>query len=137
MVNDAVVGIIPRDELPNVLTMIHRSGLGPQARVLDPERGDIAAQLTRAGVLDPPALAVDPAREMVLLVFSAGRMALASEAMARFGGHDIQTLARKTSFLVAPPEKPITARRGMRRPYRPAPANRAPARGENHSPSTN
>lgn len=137
MVNDAVVGIIPRDELPNVLTLIHRSGLGPQARVLDPERGDVAAQLARAGVIDPPALSVDSEREMVLLVFSAGRMAIASEAMTRFGGRDVQTLGRKTSFLVAAPEKPITARRGMRRPYRPAPAGRTPARPESQSPSTN
>lgn len=120
MLHDAVVGIIPRDELPNVLTVIHRSGLGPQARVLDPERGDITAQLIRAGVIDPPALAAEAGGEMVLLVFSAGRMALATEAMERFGGREIQTLARKTSFLIAPPEKPITARRGMRKPYRPS-----------------
>jgi hypothetical protein len=119
MLNDAVVGIIPRDELPNVLTVIHRSGLGPQARVLDPERGDIAAQLARAGIIDPPAIPVETGSEMVLLVFSAGRMAQASEAMERFGGREIQTLGRKTSFLVAPPDKPITARRGMRKPLRP------------------
>lgn len=119
MINDAVVGIILRDELPNVLTVIHRSGLGPQARVLDPERGDIASQLSRAGVIDPPDLSVEIGHEMVLLVFSAGRMVQASEAMERFGGREIQTLARKTSFLVAPPQKPITARRGMRKPFRP------------------
>lgn len=120
MLNDAVVGIIPRDELPNVLTVIHRSGLGPQARVLDPGRGSITAQLTRAGVIDPPPLDVDATGEMVLLVFSAGRMALASQAMEQFGGREIQTLGRTTSFLVAPAQKPMTARRGIRKPYRPS-----------------
>ncbi|CAN5690822.1 hypothetical protein BH09CHL1_BH09CHL1_33200 [soil metagenome] len=120
MVNDAVIGIISRDSLPNVLTLIHRSGLGPQARVLDPERGDISAQLARAGVIDPPPFDVDVTAEMVLLVFSAGRMVLASEAMAKFGGREICVLGRRTSFLVAPPQKPITARRGMRKPNRPS-----------------
>jgi hypothetical protein len=88
--------------------------------VLDPERGDIAAQLSRAGVIDAPALPVEAGSEMVLLVFSAGRMAQASEAMERFGGREIQTLSRKTSFTVAAPDKPITARRGMRKPFRPS-----------------
>lgn len=127
MIHDAVVGIISRDQLPNVLTLIHRAGLGPQARVLDPERGDLPGQLTRAGLVDPPALDPAPDEEMVLVVFSAGRMPAAIAAMEQFGGRDIQTLSRRTSLaLPASPSRAMPARRGRRRPYRPgAPGSRS------------
>jgi hypothetical protein len=98
MLVDAIIGIIPRSQLPEVLTQIHRSGLGPQARVLDPERGPLDAQLARAGVIDAPSLQIDQESETLLLVFSAGRMSIAIEAMQRFGGREIQTLARRTSL---------------------------------------
>src|SRR4051812_34730937 len=98
MLVDAVLGIIPRSQLPEVLTVIHRSGLGPQARVLDPERGPLDVQLTRAGLIEAPTLQIDQETETVLLVFSAGRMSIAIDAMQRFGGREIQTLARRTSL---------------------------------------
>ena len=98
MLVDAVIGIIPRAQLPEVLTQIHRSGLGPQARVLDPDRGPLDAQLARAGVIDAPALRINRETETLVLVFSAGRMNLAIDAMQRFGGREIQTLARRTSL---------------------------------------
>ena len=66
--------------------------------MLDPERGPIDAQLARAGVIDAPALQIDQETETLLLVFSAGRMSIAIEAMQRFGGREIQTLARRTSL---------------------------------------
>jgi hypothetical protein len=126
MIHDAVVGIISRDQLPNVLTLIHRAGLGPQARVLDPERGDLPGQLTRAGLVDPPVLDPAAGEEMVLVVFSAGRMPAAIAAMEQFGGRDIQTLSRRTSLaLPTSPSRAMPARRGRRRPYRPgAPGSR-------------
>jgi len=111
MLIDAVIGIIPRSQLPEVLTQIHRSGLGPQARVLDPERGPLDAQLARAGVIDAPALTINQDSETLLLVFSAGRMNIAIEAMQRFGGREIQTLARRTSLqLPINPAQPSSSR---------------------------
>jgi hypothetical protein len=118
MIHDAVAGIIRRDQLPNVLTLIHRAGLGPQARVLDPERGDLPGQMTRAGLVDPPALDPVAGEETVLVVFSAGRMPAAIDAMEQFGGREIQTLSRSTSLaLPASPSRTMPARRG-RRPFR-------------------
>ena len=117
MLADAVVGIIPRSRLPEVLTQIHRSGLGPQARVLDPERGPLAAQMERAGVLDAPEFTIDSDAETLLLVFSAGRMQIAIEAMQRFGGREIQTLARRTSLtLPVSPAQPAHSRRRAPKP---------------------
>lgn len=128
MIHDAVVGVISRDQLPNVLTLVHRAGLGPQARVLDPERGDLSGQLTRAGIVDPPVLDAAPGEEMVLVVFSAGRMPAAIAAMEQFGGREIQTLSRRTSLAMpASPSRAMPNSRGRnrRRPYRPgAPASR-------------
>jgi hypothetical protein len=127
MIHDAVVGIIPRDQLPNVLTLIHRAGLGPQARVLDPERGDLSGQASRAGLVDPPAFDVVLGEEMVLVVFSAGRMPAAIAAMEQFNGREIQTLSRRTSLaLPASPSRATPNGRGRRRPFRPgAPASRS------------
>lgn len=117
MLVDAVVGIIPRSRLPEVLTQIHRSGLGPQARVLDPERGPLDAQLAHAGVLDAPELTIDSDAETLLVVFSAGRMQIAIDAMQRFGGREIQTLARRTSLtLPVSPPQPAPRRRATKPP---------------------
>src|SRR6478735_9695861 len=117
MLVDAVVGIIPRARLPEVLTQIHRSGLGPQARVLDPDPGSLAAQLARAGVLDAPDLMIDSDTETLLVVFSAGRMQIAIDAMQRFGGRDIQTLSRRTSLtLPVNPAQPASRRRAAKPP---------------------
>jgi hypothetical protein len=130
MIHDAVTGIIPRDQLPNVLTLIHRAGLGPQARVLDPERGDLPGQLIRAGLIDPPLFDPVTGEEMVLVVFAPGRTPIAIDAMEQFGGRAVQTLARRTSLaLPASPSRATPARRG-RRPYRPA----APASRTGNSP---
>ena len=126
MINDAVTGIIPRDQLPNVLTLIHRAGLGPQARVLDPERGDLDGQLTRAGLIAPPPLDPVNGEEMVLVVFAPGRAPIAIEAMERFGGRAIEVLSRRTSLaLPASPSRAMPAHRNRRRPFRPGAPNTA------------
>ena len=121
MLHDAVLGIIPIETLPEVLTVIHRSGLGPQAKVLDPERGELHRQLVLAGLVDPPPLCAIAGQELVLVVFAGGRVVIATEAMERFGGREIQLLNRTTS--TALPASPAGAmpRRTHRRPLKPVP----------------
>jgi hypothetical protein len=121
MLHDAVLGIIPRDALPDVLTMIHRSGLGPQAKVLDPERGDLDRQLTLAGLIDPPAIAAVPGAEMVLVIFAGGRVQLATDAMERYGGREIQLLDRTTSTALPASTSQAMPKRPYRRPLKPVP----------------
>lgn len=121
MLHDAVLAIIPRDRLPDVLTAIHRAGLGPQARVLDPARGDITGQLLRAGLVDPPSLAPEPERETILVVFTAGRMRTALDAIGRCGGREVQTLARRTSLVLPASPSRTHPPRPYRRPLRPLP----------------
>jgi hypothetical protein len=50
MVSDAIVAIVPDDVMPNILTLVHRAGLGHNARVIRPRRAPIREQLRRAGV---------------------------------------------------------------------------------------
>lgn len=121
MLHDAVLGIISREALPDVLTVIHRSGLGPQARVLDPERGELGRQLTLAGLVDPPAITATVGLEMVLVVFAGGRVLIATEAMERFGGREIQLLDRSTSTALPASTSQAMPKRPYRRPLKPVP----------------
>jgi hypothetical protein len=121
MLHDAVLGIIPRDSLPDVLTVIHRSGLGPQARVLDPERGDLPRQLALAGLIDPPVIAANAGTELVLVVFAGGRVQIATEAMQRFGGREVQLLDRSTSTALPASTSQVMPKRQYRRPLKPVP----------------
>ena len=121
MLHDAVLGIIPRDLLPEVLTVIHRSGLGPQAKVLDPERGDLERQLALAGLIDPPQIIALAGAELVLVVFVVGRIQIASEAMERFGGRAIQILDRTTSTAMPASTSRAMPKRRYQRPLKPVP----------------
>jgi hypothetical protein len=121
MLHDAVLGIISRDALPDVLTVIHRSGLGPQAKVLDPERGDLGRQLALAGLVDPPPISAVIGVEMVLVVFAGGRVVIATEAMERFGGREIQLLDRSTSTALPASTSQAMPKRPYRRPLKPVP----------------
>ncbi|MCC6704443.1 MAG: hypothetical protein IT334_06170 [Thermomicrobiales bacterium] len=121
MLHDAVLGIISRESLPDVLTIIHRSGLGPQAKVLDPERGDLARQLTLAGLIDPPLITADAGVEMVLVVFAGGRVQIAIDAMQRFAGREIQLLDRSTSTALPASTSRAMPKRRYQRPLKPVP----------------
>lgn len=121
MLHDAVLGIIPIETLPEVLTVIHRNGLGPQSKVLDPERGDLHRQLALAGLIDPPPLVAIAGQELVLVVFAGGRVVIATEAMQRFGGREIQLLDRTTSTALPASPARTMPRRTHRRPLKPVP----------------
>jgi hypothetical protein len=55
---DAALGLFDWERLSGALVATHRAGFGPQARVLDPARGDVPGQIRRAGFSPPP----DPRR---------------------------------------------------------------------------
>ena len=49
-IGESVVAVVDRDRLSAVLSALHGSGYGPNTRVLDGARGDLAAQLARVSV---------------------------------------------------------------------------------------
>jgi hypothetical protein len=79
MVSDAIVAIVPDDVMPAILTLVHRAGLGHNARVIRPKRAPIREQLRRAGV---PTASI-PARiddaSAVLMIMAAARSPVAAE----------------------------------------------------------
>lgn len=88
-IDGPIVGLFDRERLPTVLAAIHRAGFGPQARVLDGARGDLAAQLRRAGVRPRFALAADePA--VVVLVNAPGRDARVAAVLEQAGARTIE-----------------------------------------------
>lgn len=88
-IDGPIVGLFDRERLPTVLAAIHRAGFGPQARVLDGVRGDLAAQLQRAGVRPRFALAADePA--VVVLVNAPGRGARVAAVLEQVGARTIE-----------------------------------------------
>ncbi len=121
MLHDAVFGIIPRELLPDVLTVIHRNGLGPQAKVLDPERGDLVRQMTLAGLITPPEVLAEAGIEMVLIVFAGGRTQIALDAMERVGSREVQILDRTTSTALPASTSRAMPKRRYQRPLKPVP----------------
>jgi hypothetical protein len=47
---ETMVALVPRALLGDVLTAVHAAGLGRQASVVDPQRGDVEGRLRRLGV---------------------------------------------------------------------------------------
>lgn len=85
MVSDTVVAIVPEDILANLLTQIHRSGLGQNARVLRPRRSPVSEQLRRAGIpLEQAPERIDAA-DCVLMIMAAARSPVAAELTLRHG----------------------------------------------------
>jgi hypothetical protein len=81
MIADVVVAAVTPDVLREALPAIHRSGLGHTARVMRAERGDLRAQLRRAGVpveSGPERLASE---ELLLMVAAAGRSPVAASLL--------------------------------------------------------
>jgi hypothetical protein len=49
---ETVVALVPRARLGDILTAVHAAGLGRQASVVDPQRGDVDGRLRRLGLDD-------------------------------------------------------------------------------------
>jgi hypothetical protein len=92
MAADTVIGVFERDQLPAALAAVHRAGYGPNARVLQSERGDLSGQLRRAGIVDPPTLA---ASDLLLLVlFAPSRVSNAADLLQRTGARAVHVATR-------------------------------------------
>jgi hypothetical protein len=68
--------VVDRDRLSGVLAALHGSGYGPNTRVLDGARGDLAAQLARVNVQVSDSdvnLGDRPAESAIVLVHAPGR----------------------------------------------------------------
>ena len=85
MVSDAMVAIVSEETLPDILPVVHRSGLGHTARVLKPKKLSIREQLRRAGVptMDLPER-IDGATA-VLLIMAAVRSPFAADLALQHG----------------------------------------------------
>ena len=90
---DNVVATFPRVGLSGALAATHRAGFGPQTRVFDGARGDIARQLERAGlcILDGAAL---PADAVLIVVTAPGRTTIVAELFERLGAESVLLAAR-------------------------------------------
>ncbi|MBA3414928.1 MAG: hypothetical protein H0U10_06880 [Chloroflexia bacterium] len=88
-VGDTVLGVVDRVQLPAVLAEIHRAGFGSVARVFDPRRSEVGAQLRRVGLPQPPELDANDPAVLILAVTAPGRAARAAEAMERGGAHRV------------------------------------------------
>ncbi len=101
-VGDTVLGVVDRARLPDVLAEIHRAGFGSVARVFDPRRSEVGAQLRRVGLPQPPEPAANDPALLILAVTAPGRAALAAEVMARGGAHRVYVTALDENAPVSP-----------------------------------
>ena len=85
MIADVVVAAVTTDVLRDALPVIHRNGLGHTARVMRAERGDLRAQLRRAGVPVESGPERLTAEECLLLVAAAGRSPAAAALLLNRG----------------------------------------------------
>ena len=91
---DHVLGVFDRERLSGALAATHRAGFGPQTRVIDGARGDIAGQLARAGlrVQDD---AAPPPDALLIVVTAPGRTATVAELFAQLGAESVILAARR------------------------------------------
>jgi hypothetical protein len=85
---DHVVGIFDREGLSSALAATHRAGFGPQTRVFDGARGDVARQLDRAG-LEIRDGAVPPSDALLIVVTAPGRAPIVAELFGQLGAESV------------------------------------------------
>jgi hypothetical protein len=81
---DHVVGTFQPEGLSAALAATHRAGFGPQTRVFDGARGDVARQLDRAG-LEIRDGVVPPADALLIVVTAPGRAAIVATLFEQLG----------------------------------------------------
>lgn len=111
MAADTVIGVFERDQLPAALAAVHRAGYGPNARVLQGDRGDLAGQLQRAGIEKPPLL--DAFDGPVLVLFAPSRVAHAADLLQRSGARAVHIASRGVNHI---PYAPVGWNPPERRP---------------------
>jgi hypothetical protein len=103
--SEVVVGVFGREQLSDGLVAIHQAGLGPMARVLDPARGDLDAQLRRTGYEVPVSFAEGDAGIALLFITAPGRAERAATTMTQAGARAVYQARRAGSAMV--PADPI------------------------------
>jgi hypothetical protein len=73
--SETVLGLVPRAQLPSILSAVHAAGLGRQVSVVDPERGDVPGRLKRLGITGPTQLVASGPDCVLVVVPAPGRIA--------------------------------------------------------------
>jgi hypothetical protein len=73
--SETVLGLVPKEHLPSILSAVHAAGLGRQVSVVDPERGDVPGRLRRLGITGPTQLAAPNPDTVLVVVPAPGRIA--------------------------------------------------------------
>jgi hypothetical protein len=102
--SDIVVGVFRREDLSTGLVGTHRAGFGPHARVLDSARGQLAAQLRKAGYGIPVSFAAGDTDTVLILISAPGRATLAAETLNRAGAQAVHLAMRPDHRVAATPE---------------------------------
>jgi hypothetical protein len=108
MVADTVIAVVSADHLPSALTLLHRNGHGPNVRVMNAARGDLAGQLQRAGVSEPPLL--DAGVTTAVMVFAPNRVASVVDLFQRIGAGAIHLAVRGNPAPKMPVFAPVRSR---------------------------
>jgi hypothetical protein len=100
---DHIIAEFSRDALSAALAATHRAGFGPQTRVFDGARGDVARQVERAGLrLIEGGI---PAADAVLIVVTApGRTAQLVDLFHRLGAESVSLASRREADREIAPE---------------------------------
>lgn len=96
-IGESVVAVVDRDRLSAVLAALHGSGYGPNTRVLDGARGDLAAQLARANIRVSESdlnLGDRPSESAIVLVHAPGRGERVVALLRPQGPRDMQLINR-------------------------------------------
>jgi len=109
MIADVVVAAVTPDVLRDALPAIHRNGLGHTARVIRAVRGDLRAQLRRAGVPVESGPARLANEDTLLMVAAAGRSPVAASLLLERGARATWIVSpsgywREVDDLVIPPQ---------------------------------
>jgi hypothetical protein len=119
---ELAIGVFVRNDLTNVLSLLHVQGAGQTARVFDPARGEIMGQLRRAGLTADLGFLPLGADDVVVLVRSAGQAAQIGELMLRARAKDVRIVPRPESPASAPAPGAVAAESAPA----PAPIEREP-----------
>jgi ribosomal protein L2 len=106
---DTVIAVVERSRLSGLLTVIHRAGHGPHARVLDPARGSLAGQLERAGVTGQEGLVAQATQAVVVLIHAPGRTAAIADLLQRAGAQQVVPVRRGVPAAHSPYAPPAWA----------------------------
>ncbi len=90
--SDSVVAVFERDRLSSGLAALHRDRYGSHTRVLDGARGDLPAQLRRAGVDAPLDLRGLTTETVLVLVNAPGRALQVATLLSDAGAREVHVL---------------------------------------------